>query len=1080
MSNSSTEREPLEILADEFIASHRRGENPNWEEYAERFPQWKDRIRELFPMLLLLENHRHEPPARPLPAAPPTMPERLGEYRIIREIGRGGMGIVYEATQETLDRQVALKVLPLHATTDPSYLSRFQQEARTAARLHHTNIVPVHGVGEQHGVHYFAMQYIEGRPLDVLIKEMKHLHAFPGSQPGHHVNDTPLDHTEELSQSLARWLLQGQIPKDLDSDTKRIPLDHEVMPGTPEPSRIKGHGVLTEQRAKFSSAVTSSLSTIYQRQIAHVGMQLADALAYAHAQGVIHRDIKPSNILMDRHGTAWIMDFGLAKSPSGQNLTQIGMIVGTLRYMAPERFQKEADASSDLYGLGATLYELLAFRPAFEESRQDRLMQQILTSEPPSLRRLHPAIHKDLATIIHKAMAKDASRRYASADLMRDDLRRFLEGRPILARSMGLVERTWLWSRRNPLPAALAALLLITLTSGLCGMTALWWQADTLRDEADQNLFQARNEFARAEQHRLDAQKQRDEAEHQRDQAENHLLLALNTVHQFYTVVSEHSLKDAPALRPFRKQLLGMAMNFYDSFGKKLADNPRLQRLSARAKLHLGELQLQTGPLDQALKNLTEAVSMLERLHGSQPSLDQRLELADALMMLSQIKVLLPYDEQHSVLARCRQHLEFVHAARPADASIRNMLADVLMLDYACRKGNGETDPSLLDQVNELLASLIHAESPRQRFPLELVISHSDLAGYLIEINRGEDADVVLKRANEYLATIPRSEHNGMLLDRARNRLQLNQAKKYLRQNEIEKGHALLQQLVVQLQRMLEYSKAPENLDLSNMLADVLYYKAAAEKLMKQPAEAMQSYIAAAKMYEMLIANPLVPAALHERFQIALNQLGMLYFDAKEFEHALKSFQMAKAQRETLFKLMPDDADHLMFIAGEWNNIGNAHRELNQLNEATLAYSEAVRIQRQALSKRLRHPDQARDWLFKHYRNLTQTQCDLGQVEAALMTLAAMKEAVNPASRDMVLFARVCMRCLPAIESHGGQHRERLTEQAKDLAVQSLKAAVQYGLQQRATLESPVFAPLKDRKDYQDLIQSIVKRSSQD
>jgi WD40 repeat protein/Flp pilus assembly protein TadD len=198
--------------------------------------------------------------------------------------------------------------------------------------------------------------------------------------------------------------------------------------------------------------------------VARVGVQVAEALAHAHGQGILHRDIKPSNLLLDTRGTVWVTDFGLAKADEGDGLTQTGDIVGTLRYMAPERFGGKSDARSDLYGLGVTLYELLTLRPAFVETDHNQLLQRVLHDEPPRPRQLNPEVPRDLETIVLKAIAREPRQRYASATELAEDLRRFLADRPVRARRVSALERLGRWVRRNPaLSAALgvaAALLL--------------------------------------------------------------------------------------------------------------------------------------------------------------------------------------------------------------------------------------------------------------------------------------------------------------------------------------------------------------------------------------------------------------------------------------------------------------------------------------------------------------------------------------------------------------------------------------------------------------------------------------------
>ncbi|HEV3078773.1 MAG TPA: protein kinase, partial [Gemmataceae bacterium] len=207
----------------------------------------------------------------------------------------------------------------------------------------------------------------------------------------------------------------------------------------------------------------------YFRSVAQVGVQVAVALAYAHKQGILHRDIKPSNLLLDTRGTVWITDFGLAKSEGSDELTSPGDILGTVRYMAPERFQSKADARSDVYSLGITLYELLTARPAFAESHRARLIEQVTLVEPPRPRKLDPDVPRDLETIVLKAIAKDPRERYATAEDLGEDLRRFLADEPIQARRTLLLERAWRWCRRHPAEAILSgfvAALFLTLVIG--------------------------------------------------------------------------------------------------------------------------------------------------------------------------------------------------------------------------------------------------------------------------------------------------------------------------------------------------------------------------------------------------------------------------------------------------------------------------------------------------------------------------------------------------------------------------------------------------------------------------------------
>ena len=381
--------------------------------------------------------------------------ERLGDYRILRVVGRGGMGVVYEAEQESLGRRVALKVMAGHRLSDPMLLARFAREARAAARLHHTNIVPVFGVGEAEGVHYYVMQFIQGQGLDAVLNELKRLEA---AQEGR--LDSTAERVGEVSAAdVARSLLAGRfsVLGTASADSGDLPSSEaESGPG-----------------AAGTSSLASSGPSAYARSVARIGLQAAEGLAYAHEQGILHRDIKPSNLLLDAHGIVWITDFGLAKATTDDDLTHTGDIIGTIRYMAPERFQGRCDARSDVYGLGLTLYELLAKRPAFDEADRGKLIKQVTESEPPGLLKLNRALPRDLATIVHKAIEREPSHRYRTASDLADDLRRFLDDRPIAARRITAAEQLWRWCKRNPLAAGLSASLLITLVTGLVVVSVL-------------------------------------------------------------------------------------------------------------------------------------------------------------------------------------------------------------------------------------------------------------------------------------------------------------------------------------------------------------------------------------------------------------------------------------------------------------------------------------------------------------------------------------------------------------------------------------------------------------------------------
>jgi serine/threonine protein kinase len=457
------DRDPIDLMAESFLARFRRGERPSIDEYAAKYPDLADEIRELLPALVQLESDLSVGSATGTfdggsrAATLRGAPRRLGDYTILREVGRGGMGVVYEAVQQSLGRHVALKVLPWQELGDPSQLERFALEARSAARLHHSNIVPVFGVGEHDGTHYYAMQFIRGQGLDQVIAELRRLRNLPRTAP-EQTGFAPPPAT--VAATVAQGLMTGRFGAPATVA--------DGPPAVPAASASRAAGTSAASSSTASALIHAPEShhpseRQYYRQVARIGLQVAEALGYAHGQGIVHRDIKPSNLLVDTQGTVWITDFGLAKAEGSEGPTRTGDIVGTLRYMGPERFEGRSDPRSDVYALGATLYELLTLEPVFGEASRPKLIERILHDPPAAPRKLDRHIPRDLETIVLTALAKEPHQRYADAEAMAEDLRRFVEDLPIRARPVGTAEQVWRWCRRRPAVASLLGLLLLLL-----------------------------------------------------------------------------------------------------------------------------------------------------------------------------------------------------------------------------------------------------------------------------------------------------------------------------------------------------------------------------------------------------------------------------------------------------------------------------------------------------------------------------------------------------------------------------------------------------------------------------------------
>ena len=452
--------------------------------------------------------------------------DRLGDFRLVREIGRGGMGVVYEAVQESLGRRVAVKTLPAAAGLAAGDLRRFQHEARTAALLQHPHIVPVFAVGFDRGTHFFAMRLVEGRSLAELIERPR---------PGRSTRPHP--------DPLAVTRAEGALPPITVADPAG------PWPDLPDDPRF----------------------------LAGLALQAADALQHAHAAGVVHRDIKPANLLLDETGHLWVADFGLAYLPGASRHTRPGARVGTLLYMAPEQARGEpADHRADLYGLGATLYELLTRRPVVDASDHRTAVARILTEAPVPPRTLAPGVPRDLETVVLKLLAKEPHDRYPTAAALADDLRRFLAGKPVLACRPSLADHAarWVGRHRRPVAAVAAAVLLLA-----------GWEAVSL--------------------HRLT--RERDEKLLERQQARA-------AVDDLYTEFAERWLAHQPRAGQREREFLRKAQAHYDRLAQ-IAGGPRTDRLAAAvARRRVADIDARLGDLAAADAAYTAAGEQLRQL----------------------------------------------------------------------------------------------------------------------------------------------------------------------------------------------------------------------------------------------------------------------------------------------------------------------------------------------------------------------------------------------------------------------------------------------------------------------------------
>lgn len=504
----------------------RQGDPPSGEEYRRRFPEHADLIDEVLSAGLghgadTRFESRHsaagasqgtrqvaETLLEALPAGdgPASGSPTLGDYEVLDEIGRGGMGLVFRARQKSVDRLVALKILRRDKLSDLApdarqmMVDRFRTESQSAAQLDHDHIVPVYDVGEENGLHYYSMRLVQGDSL------------------ADKINERPLD-----NHTAARLI---------------------------EP--------------------------------------IARALHEAHAVGVLHRDIKPRNVIIDaKSGRPLLTDFGLAKMvESESDMTRTGDVMGSPPYMSPEQSTNAASVTgaADIYSLGAMMYHVLTGRPPFQAATVSETLRQVLMDDPIPLRRLNPAIDRDLETICLKCLEKEPQRRFATAGELADELARYLRGEPIRSRPLGTIGHLRRWCRRRPAVAALVATVAVLLVAIAAISIAAYYR------EA-----------------------------HNRRVAERRLGRAVEAVDGLTDIATRDDGLKAHGLDELRREILGKSRDYYDRFVKEEGGGPELEVEQGKAYGRLANIEADLGGRDEAVRLYAQAEAVFERMQQRFP-----------------------------------------------------------------------------------------------------------------------------------------------------------------------------------------------------------------------------------------------------------------------------------------------------------------------------------------------------------------------------------------------------------------------------------------------------------------------------
>lgn len=606
--NAESDETILENLVEQFTQELRTGKIPSIVGYQKQYPHLAEELHELLSSVAMIEQLKSQTPAsnslnRRLDET--LNLQQLGDYRLIREIGRGGMGIVFEAMHQSLGRRVAIKILPNRTSDDQKQVDRFRREAQAAANLHHTNIVGVFGVGFDQGYHYYVMEYVDGSSLKQSIR------ALQARQLGELASESPDDPTKDNHHS-----------KTLDQHGREQSSDQAgTFSCTPAWVYLPPAG----QETHWALEVTAGI---------------ADALEHAHHNKVLHRDIKPANLLVDPQGIVRLTDFGLAKHMELTDLTRTGDLVGTPQYMPPESLEGKYDVRSEVYGLGLVLYELITGRAAFEPSSAVGMLHQIVTVRPKAPRQWNERISRDLEVVIQKSIARDPADRYQTAADLRDDLRCLLQDQPISARRPTAWEQTRRWSRRNPTTAIFAALTLLLLATVAVGSTLAYTYLNSAYHQLAQQHTLLESQQKQTESARQEAVASQKQLQREFERAEGNLEVSIQAFDEiFLQLVAPDRLKlnesggaielDIDGLSEMSgiqsgvteqdAEFLKRMLTFYQQIADQNAEQPDLKLRSAKASRRVANTYHVIGKLEPAVEAYQTTIQQYRDLLTEQP-----------------------------------------------------------------------------------------------------------------------------------------------------------------------------------------------------------------------------------------------------------------------------------------------------------------------------------------------------------------------------------------------------------------------------------------------------------------------------
>lgn len=898
MNELDVSNEVLCELVDQITNQLQAGESIDLDIISHDYPHYIEQLRQVLPSLelfadlrvatkkpILVETARDESDA---------VSKQLGDYEIIREVGRGGMGVVYEATHRSLGRRAALKVLPFAAMLDPRQIQRFKNEAQAVAQLDHPNIVDVFGVGCDRGVHFYAMRFIDGRPLSELITGLR-------------------------KSSLADDARAAETSRNQESDTSRLQDSDPTEPTGPNASTKIGHTDTSEASIWESlSKNRSTKSREFFRSAADLIRQAAAALHHAHQHDVIHRDVKPSNLIVESSGKLWVTDFGLAHVEGNATLTATGDVVGTLRYMSPEQTQGlPVDHRADIYSLGATLYELLTLRPAFPQRDRKELFQKIATEDPPPPRYLNRSIPTDLETIVLKSLEKDPAQRYLSTESFARDLQCFIEDRPITARRPTLFDRTIKWSRRHrSFVGAVVAVVLLALI-GLTISTVLMTRSANV------------------------AKMERKEAESQRNRAMANERLALQALDEMFIDVFERRFPVEP-LTPSDHALLEKALQLYQGLARQNEGYATSRHEVAKAYRRVGDIQTKLARYVQAEEGYRRSIQFFEDLARDFPA-DPEFPSGIASSTNS-LAHSLQSQQKHAdaeIAYRRALTIESDLVQRFADRPVyREELArshNNLGVLFADTGRDADAEQAFV-LARDQWSALSRQESERPEYCHHLASSYVNLANLWLKADRNADALSALETSldiSRALAEISAIAENKEQIARALNTIGVLREKNHaLEQSEAAYREAvpIWQQLASTYINVPEYQE--ELVRSCENLARLLRERPESADWLWRTRDSLR------RLTEQFPEN----RRYREQLAETCDRLGEWYRTHGSFQEAGISLVEASQQWESLVERFSEAGSYRQPLSKTYNALGIVYSTSGRPVEARAAYQDALRV----------------------------------------------------------------------------------------------------------------------------------------